>query len=261
MHESYSTNRLPCIVCQVKSIQCFYKNDLSSCEACRKSKIRCIKQMPLGQKCQISLPSINASVEPNSDLGKSGRSGTMQHRSAMDPTRDTRVSGPTIPLPNSYPNAALNCPKCEKTDNCARCPGPDGYRFLCEICEHQHLACKLGNPPSNAQPPIRNHRAHQLSPALIERTEVFNSDDDVAAVVVGSPGTASLQHLSAGKKRSMSASVATWEDQEDSKRAKNREMSRKYQVRTAREYEELMRGNEGLRAEMGLWRNTGGGGG
>ena len=143
MHDSCSTNRLPCIVCQVKDIQCFYKNNLSLCEACRKTKIRCIKQMPLGQPCQISPAFFDTSIEAKKGPGKSGQSGSMKHRSGVDLTGDTGVTGPTVPVPNSYLGLILKCRRCGKTHDCAWRPGADGYRFLCEICGHQYLACKL----------------------------------------------------------------------------------------------------------------------
>ena len=67
---------------------------------------------------------------------------------------------------------------------------------------------------------------------------------------------ASSAHHSTGQKRGVSASVAVQDDQETVKRAKNIETSQEHRVRLAREYEELMMGNEGLRAEMGLLKNV-----
>ena len=204
MHESYSANRLPCAVCQVKSIQCSYKNGLSSCEACRKSKIRCIKQMPLAQHRQISPRSINTSTETKRDPGKSEESGTLQHRNVVDLTNDTGVAGPTHPGPTSYPRPALNCPSCAKTDKCAWCPESEGYRFLGGIRGHQYLTCKLGRPTPNAPPPINNHRAHQFSPALNGKPEILNRDGAVFGPLVN----ASSGHHSTGQKRGVSVSEA-----------------------------------------------------
>ena len=252
MRDSCNTGRLPCVVCQVKNIQCSYKNDLSSCEACRKSKIRCIKQMPLGQHCQISPSFVDVSMEANKDPGKSGESGIMEHRSVVDLSRDTGAAGPTIPVPNSYPGQVLKCRRCGTIDHCAGCPESEGYRFPCEICGHQYQTCKLGRPTPNAPPPINNHRVHKSSPPLNEKSETFNGD----GAVVGLFRASSLDHHSVGKKRRASASEAIQKDQEVVKRAKNNEASRKHQARMAREYEELRNGV--LEDELALLRRVAG---
>ena len=249
--ESYSTNRLSCIVCQVKNIQCSYKNDLSLCEACRKSKVRCIKEVPLGQTRQISLPSINSLVETDREPGKSGDSATLQYRSVVDLTNDAEVAGPALLNRNSNPGPIPNCRRCRTIDNCARCPKSEGYRFLCEICRDPCLTCKLGNPTPDLQPPKNNHQAHHSSPALNRLPEVFNRH-----VAVDRPLQTTPQHLSAGKKRRISASEAIQEDQEAIKRARNGETSQKFQARMARENEELMMGNEALEDELALLRRV-----
>ena len=241
--DSCTTNRLPCIVCQVKNIQCSYKNDLSSCEACRKSKVRCIKQLPLGPYCQISPPSLNTLVEAP---GKSGESGIMKHGSVVDLTQDTRVTRPTIPVPNPYPGPVLKCPECEKTDNRAWCPGPDDYRG------HQYLICKLGRPTSNAPPPAKTKETCQFSPTSNGKPDTLNGDGAIFGPLVN----ASSGHHPPGKKRGASASEAIQEDQEVIKRAKNNETSREHQARMAREYEELR--NETLEVELALLRRVAG---
>lgn len=234
-HESFSTDRLPCAVCQVKSIECFYQNHLSSCEGCRTSKIRCIKQMPLGQHNHISPSFVDTSMEAEKDLGKSGERGIKQHRSVVNLTRDTEVTGPTLPVPSPYPRPPLNRPK---TDNCAWCLGPEGYRFLCETYGHQYSTRKLDNTYPNVQPPNNNHRAHQALPALNGKPEGLNRD-----VAVAGPLETTPDHHPTAQKRKISASLAVQDDQDAVEGAKNIETSQEHRVRLAREYEELMMRN------------------
>ena len=252
MHESYSTNRLPCAVCQVKSIQCFYQNRLSSCEGCRKSKIRCIKQMPLGQHNQISPTLVDTSIETTNNLGKTGERGIIQHRSVVDLTPDAGVAGPIIPVPNAYPGPLLKCRKRGKTDDCAWCLGPNGYRFLCETYGHQHSTCKLENAYPNAPPPLSDHRARQSSPALNEKPEIFNGDGAVFGPLVN----ASSGHHSTGQKRKGFASVAIGEEQDVVKRTKNIKTSRRNWVRQAWGFEKLTTRNEVLEDELKLLKSV-----
>ncbi len=260
VQDTYSTNRLPCVVCKVKNMPCSYTIDLSACEECRKRKIRCTKEVPLGEHRRlsgsISPCLVETPMELEIGLEESGESGTLQYRSVVDLTKDAGVAGPTIPGPNPYPGSALRCQRCGKTDDCAWCPGSDGYRFLCGICGHQYLMGKLGNTTPSVQPPINDSGARQYSPALNERTELLNSD----VAVVGALGTASPEDQSAGKKRRASASVAIQEDQNAIKRAKNRERGQKYRAKKAQETSDLRTRNEALEAALALLKSAGGSG-
>ncbi len=258
--ESYSTNRLPCIVCKAKKIHCSYEIDMRACEECRKRKIRCIKGMPVSEHGQssgsVSPCFINTSIETKGDLGKHGENGTLQHRSMVDLTGDAGVAGPTIPGHSSYPGSAFKCRRCGKTDDCAWCPGPDGYWSLCGICGHQYLMGKLENATASVQPRINNHRARQFSPTLNENTEIFNGN--VAGI--GPTGTTSPGHQSAGKKRRASASIVTEEDMNAIKRARSKEASKKHRARKAQEAADLRMRNEALEAAVALMKSASGSG-
>ena len=211
--------------------------------------------MPSGQNRRIILPSINSLVERDRQPGKSGDSATLQNRSVVDLTRHTEVPGPTIPAPNSYPHPVPKCHNCGMMDSCAPCPGSEGYQSLCEICGHPCSTCELENTTPHFQPPNNRSRARPNWPSLNGKSELPEGD----VVVAKSMGTTLPEHHSAAKKRTASVSEATQEYQDGVKRAKNDETSRKYRVRMAREYEELMMGNEVLEDELALLRRVAGG--
>ena len=247
-------------MCKVKNISCSYRLDLSACEECRKKKMLCIKEIPSGEHCQLSVSIspcfVDAPMEAKEDIGKSGETRALQHRTVVDLTRDAGIAGPAIASPKLYPGSALKCRRCGKTDDCAWCLGLDGYQFLCGICGHQYLMGKLGHTTPNVQPPINKHGTRQYSPALNDKTDTFNGN----VAVVGPLGTTSPEHRSAGKKRRASASVAIQEDQDASKRAKNRKTDQKHRARKVQKISDLRVRNEALEAALALLKSAGGSG-
>ena len=261
MQESYTTDRLPCIVCKVNNIHCSYQIDLSACDECRKQEIRCIKEMPSAEHCQLSGSgspcSVDSSTETRRDLGMSVESVTLQHRTIIDLTRDDGVAGPTMTGPNPYVGPALKCRRYGKTDDCAWCLGSNGYyQSLCGICGHQYMIGKLGNTKPNIQPPINNHGVRHFSLALNNQSELFNGD----GAVIGQLGTTSPVHHSTGKKRRASASETIQEDQDAIKRAKNREKCQNYRAKKAQKIEDLRTRKEALEAALVLRKSAGGSG-
>ena len=260
MQESYTTDRLPCIVCNLKNIHCSYQIDLSACEECRKKGNRCIEEMPSAEHCQLSRSgspySVNSSTETRRGPGRGVESVNLQHRSIIDLTGDDGEVGRTIPGPNPYVGSALKCRGCGKTANCAWCPGSKGYQLLCDICGQQYLMGKLGNTNPNIQPPINNHDVRHFSPTLNTQSELFNGD----GAVIGQFGTPSPVHQPTGKRRRASASETIQEDQDAIKRAKNREKCRKYQAKKAQEIEDLKARKEALEAAWALLESARGSG-
>ena len=260
MQESYTTDRLPCIVCRLKNIDCSYQIDLSVCEECRKKGNCCVEEMPSGEHCQLSGSgspfSVDSSKETKGDLGRSVESVYLQHRSIIDLTRDDEVAGPTIPGPNPYVDSALKCRGCGKTADCAWCPGSKGYQLLCDSCGQHYLMGKLSNIKPNIQPPINKHSVRHFSLALNNQSEPFNGD----GAVTGQLGTTSPVHQPTGKKRRASASETIQEDQDAIKRAKNREKCRKYQAKKAQEIEDLKARKEALEAAWALLESARGSG-
>lgn len=260
MQESYTTDRLPCIVCKLKNIHCSHKIDLSACEECRKKGIRCIEEMPSAEHYQSSSSGSPSSVDSSKgtgrDLGRSVESITLQHRSIIDLTRDDEVAGPTIPGSNPYVGSALKCLGCGKTADCAWRPGSKGYQLLCDTCGQHYLIGKLGHPNPNIQPPINSHGVRHFSPALNNQSELFNDD----RAVIGQFGTPSPVHQPTGKKRRASVSETIQEDQDAIKRAKNREKCRKYQAKKAQEIEDLKARKEALEAAWALLESARGSG-
>ena len=258
MQESYTTDRLPCIVCKLKNIPCSYQINLSACEECRKNEIHCVEELPSVEYCQLSnfaSPcSVDSSTKSRRGLGRGVESVYLQHRSIIDLTRDDEVAGPTIPGPYPYVGSALKCRGCGKTADCAWCPGSKGYQLLCDICGQHYLMGKLRNTNPNIQPSIKNHGVRHFSLALNNQSELFNGD----GAVIGQLGTTSPEHQSTSKKRKASASETIQEDQDAIKRAKNREKCQNHRAKKVQEIEDLRMRKEALEAAWALLKSANG---